>query len=214
MDIHQLDPCGIWVADNFLGKEKFDKLSYLLSNDWGFKEEASALRPPLISPSEFHYEKSLYPLHEDSSVRTLFEGALQEYLDKTLNSHFSLELDRSSRILAKRFNSQSHYKTHIELPSLFGEYAFVLFMTSEKDGALSFPSLVQWQNGGEGIERSQFEEMEKKLSKEQKVTWSEGVEVLPQENRCVLFSVSAPHKVSHCSGERLIVTGWPFAQIR
>ena len=180
----------IWVHDDFLSDKDFEELSRMIHTD--FVHVNNKDFKPLMADTEMSYRASNMDIYMPIYIR----------LNILHNMGLTGEKYHILNMQYKEFWGIDHYALHAEDKKIYGDWAYVLYLSDEDTGSLVIPS-----ESDALIDRSEgFEEMCNQFTIE---FLPKTAEILPKKNRCVVMKTGLAHMVNTCIGVRPSIAGWP-----
>lgn len=126
-----------------------------------------------------------------------------EPIFESINSRLNITLPTTDSRLGmqyKRFESDDSYDIHAEDPKIYGDYAYILYLTDEVDGAIILPS------ERDHVTSNGFREMQGMFD----ISFApKTISYKPKKNTCIIMRTGIAHSVEPCSGMRDSIAGWP-----
>ena len=182
----------VWSIDNFLSEKDFTYLekTYVNADIHMLHVDNKNMRP-LMADTDMSYRVVSMKIYNP-----IF-NSIEKHLDITLPKPKS-----KMAMQYKRFLGNDSYALHAEDKSIYGEYAYIMYLTDETDGELILPSRADAaKESTDG-----FEEMKNTFD----VTFAdETMSYIPKKNTCLIMRTGIAHSVRSCTGRRDSIAGWP-----
>jgi hypothetical protein len=188
--LNELVPEQVWVIEDILDPIDLD---YVESNYVALQHDMLHVNnmdfKPLMADTNMSYRVVSIPI-----FFPIFES---------INSHLNITLpitDSGLGMQYKRFESNDSYDLHAEDHKIYGEYAYILYLTDEEDGAIVLPSK------DDHVTSNGFREMQEMFD----ISFApETISYNPKKNTCLIMRTGIAHSVESCSGRRDSIAGWP-----
>lgn len=216
--VNCLESEELWQVDDFLSVDVLSDLIQISAN------RKKQLRCSLNENPKFSYSSFKYwqVLTESGDLTAAYMEICQKINQLNLvppKLEIASTPPKSSQVFMKAFSKDSHYNLHTEDTSVFGELAYIIYLTDEKREDLIFPSELDEQKYINTSESKDWDSMKNYLiDKKEPVTYcSITRSIKPVINRCVIFKTGLAHKVLPYEASKMgryCLTGFPFAHIQ
>jgi hypothetical protein len=180
-----------WVIEDFLSEDDYTSLTNQLVMDNTEMTHINNINTkPLMYDTDMSYRVKTIP-----HFQPIYNSIEQNLNIKLPKPQYRLNMQY------KRFLDDDSYGLHAENKDIFGEYAYIMYLTDEEDGYIILPSKKD-HRPSDG-----FKEMQEMFE----ITFaSKTVSYLPKKNTCLIMRTGIAHMVTPCTGRRDNITGWPF----
>jgi hypothetical protein len=209
----------IWQHKNFLRPETVQLLtSYITNSGIQINTRSSSLEKPKYAHSRYHYGHIKLNFSDMEQIYNEVCVGINSLFAETDKPLITCMTPKTSNMFLKLFFSGSHYDMHAEDSDIFGNFAYIIYLSDETSGEIIFPSEVDQNTHMENIEKNNWSSMKSYLKERaQEVYYPEKtIRLLPQKNTAVVFRTGTAHKVAKYNSAqngRLCLTGFPFAKL-
>ena len=182
---------NVWLIENFLETKEFEYLiDEYVNKDHSMNHIDNTKYEPVMADTDMSYRVLSMKLY-----KPIYDTLREHNFDIPEKQFHYLNMQYKKHLV------NDSYALHSEDKKIYGDLAYIFYLTDEIDGDIVFPSK------DEAILSKGFQEMMNLFE----ITFSEKtIRYTPKKNTCLIMKTGLAHEVKKCSGTRDTIAGWPW----